>query len=1491
MMPTPPNRIPPPLSPVSALPNYSVISQNINSLSQYAITATGHARRRNIHKNIKHYSQQAQVICLQESHLRPYERSALKHILPNWFVQYNNEVPPTTTAPSTRTARNGVLTALSPAIISRYTPFVVPIPTDSTDIAGHVTIINLTPKTANSLPITYINAYLSSRSRSARLSQLQYILANVDPATHTVLCGDFNFIESPDDGSMTAHHLLNTAEQNSWEALLSKGNLVEVSQPTHTYFRFSQTTDTDLVSSRLDRFYVTHRPADFLVASPTAFIPNSPFNSLRLHRARNTTTPALARYQASPDHYPIALSFVSTATTGRRAPNVPQWLFASPLFCSEVQAAWDRSPPLNSFVAAEYFKTCIKQVARNVTHYKQTASSSNQIRVLSAAVALLRAITTNRHTSYMDALISRHSELEQCRIKDTSIVSYDLTSALITKLLMVPELTNATKLSSPPTVPTSHTTNMISFIKAQLPTDRRRLTHLIPYDIDDEIRDEDEPLHLHTLPVTEPVQMANMLARYWGKLWCPRNAQPSAETLATYLQNYTARVPNSHSPSFPNRSHQQVCPALDASWTELVHASIATSGDSSTGPDGIPFRAYRVFSHISTTFILDCIIDSASGIAPPIGFNIGRGYFIPKDDTFKPLSTRPIVVNNSENRLLASTIAAAITPAAQLIIHPSQKGFVEGRLGSDNIFDLTELYYSHLQQQRQLYTLQIDTRKAFDSIDHPFIFALLHHIGLPPWFALVVRFLLTNVFVSPVVSAHTNVLIPIGRGVKQGCPLSPLLFVLAYDPLLWRIDALRHPENGDDPIDLTDPTPFAFADDLAISSNSLTTIFTIMLLVNEFTTYSGLGVNEDKSRLAFTLPLSRAELAAIAASPWPRVVTTPTFTYLGVLIGRGVSTVDVFASTLRKLKTRARLYSPIIKSLPLHLRVTAVNVFLVSLFSYLIQFYLPGNEVVSHYHSIVRHLLIPFRATAFSLFHLFTSPRSSQYGLLTPVKDLWAVSIVTLANKFDLASFHGTTSTSIPNFPHLDSMRWNSMRISDHIAASARDLMNHYLRAPDNTIDTAAITMNNRDSRRTLYHKAIFHDTNHLITHPTAKGSLVQRLQRWGLGTPEDARRLTSRWCSMKHSLPPHYYTHHLLMIFWALPTAERIHACKTIVHSDPRDPPSYFSCFLCGFVALHAPADSLHHLYSGECPVASATRLHFFKRLQLPIPTTFSISHSLLVAPSPSPSLTKTRALHFNATLFFNLHLYSLRARLFKPLPHPPPLPTAINTLSTALVTEWNCSNWRKRLYNPISSSSHMVPRHFSTRPKSHPTMPPPQPHLPNAPLPPSESLTIYTDGSADPNPGPSGAGLVLFRDGALVESHSIPLGHGTNNTGELYAVGAALQRIEEILDSPPHPVYTHPTTARILTDSTFARGVTTLNWELSKNSRLQPLLKSVKARWRKVADRLTLHVDWVEAHTGIAGNELADVEAGKASAASTPADSANLTRGYTGLFIYQPP
>ena len=560
-------------------------------------------------------------------------------------------------------------------------------------------------------------------------------------------------------------------------------------------------------------------------------------------------------------------------------------------------------------------------------------------------------------------------------------------------------------------------------------------------------------------------------------------------------------------------------------------------------------------------------------------------------------------------------MAAVVTPAAQAIIHPSQKGFIAGRSGEDNVLGLTELFYSRLQHNQQLHVLQIDTRKAFDSIDHNFILTILPSVGFPDWLVSIVSFLLTDVFVTPVVSSHTSVLIPIHRGVKQGCPLSPLLFVLSYDPLLWAIHDSSILDLTTEP-NTNDPASFAFADDLAIASPSLQSIFLCMILIDTFSLFSGLGVNTDKSRLTSTKPLTRAEKLLLPNSPWKEVKFKKKIKYLGIYIGRGVSTEKVFEGPLRKLVARARLYSPIIKSLPLHLRIITVNVFLFTLFSYHIQFYMPGSAVVDRYNAIIGPLVGPFGGTALALVHLFASPKSGLYGLPTPLKNLWAWSISTLANKFDLPSLHNSTSYTIPGFEILDDPRWLSMRISVHIAGSARDMTNFFLRSREGVVVTDKLTQNSPTTRSTLYHKAINLDLSPVILHPTRSGSLCKRLQRWDLGTTADAERLRSRWVSPLITLPPHFHSHHLLMLFWALPTDERLSKCEGLSFSDPRPFPSFYSCYLCNTYSTHTPMDSIAHLYSGLCLVASSARSSFFKLLHLPDP--FSISHSLLISRPP---------------------------------------------------------------------------------------------------------------------------------------------------------------------------------------------------------------------------------------------------------------------------------
>ena len=64
-------------------------------------------------------------------------------------------------------------------------------------------------------------------------------------------------------------------------------------------------------------------------------------------------------------------------------------------------------------------------------------------------------------------------------------------------------------------------------------------------------------------------------------------------------------------------------------------------------------------------------------------------------------------------------------------------------------------------------------------------------IGLPPWVVNVVTGLMHEVKVTPVLGAAHATRIDIRRGVKQGCPLSPLLFAICYDSLLVGLDNFK----------------------------------------------------------------------------------------------------------------------------------------------------------------------------------------------------------------------------------------------------------------------------------------------------------------------------------------------------------------------------------------------------------------------------------------------------------------------------------------------------------------------------------------------------------------------------------------------------------------------------------------------------------------------------------------------------------------------------
>ena len=176
--------------------------------------------------------------------------------------------------------------------------------------------------------------------------------------------------------------------------------------------------------------------------------------------------------------------------------------------------------------------------------------------------------------------------------------------------------------------------------------------------------------------------------------------------------------------------------------------------------------------------------------------------------------------------------------------------------------------------------------------------------------------------VTPVLSSGpTGVWIDLDRGVRQGCPLSPLLFAIALDPLIERLRMVSGVRTC------------AFADDLAFSSRSVRNFTPVMNIIDSFAAVSGLGINTDKTAIISTKDIDLSDW--IGSSPWPDLVHADNITYLGVKMGRLVDTEQVFEVAFDKLTKRARSFYPLTRSLTVHKRILLVNIFLLPLLYYL----------------------------------------------------------------------------------------------------------------------------------------------------------------------------------------------------------------------------------------------------------------------------------------------------------------------------------------------------------------------------------------------------------------------------------------------------------------------------------------------------------------------------------------------------------------------------
>ncbi|KRZ67743.1 Retrovirus-related Pol polyprotein from type-2 retrotransposable element R2DM [Trichinella papuae] len=277
---------------------------------------------------------------------------------------------------------------------------------------------------------------------------------------------------------------------------------------------------------------------------------------------------------------------------------------------------------------------------------------------------------------------------------------------------------------------------------------------------------------------------------------------------------------------------------------------------SASGPDGVKVSHLRdigpqCLSKIFNTFLLERHI--------PQVLKDCRTTLIPKVDNPRPDAEdfRPITIGSCIYRLFSKIVTSRLSQLTPL--NPRQKAFRSGTDGAfDNITTVASLLKLARKTGKEINLACIDLAKAFDTVNHTSITRALHRHGVDSASIELVESMVgeaTTVIINSD-GTRSNV-IKFNRGVRQGDPISPLLFNLVLDELIDNLDQARCGFSITKEIQVS---CVAFADDITLVSGSREGMNNLLTITREFLGERGLGINHSKCKgIRFTkVPKSKS---------------------------------------------------------------------------------------------------------------------------------------------------------------------------------------------------------------------------------------------------------------------------------------------------------------------------------------------------------------------------------------------------------------------------------------------------------------------------------------------------------------------------------------------------------------------------------------------------------------------------------------------------------
>ena len=254
------------------------------------------------------------------------------------------------------------------------------------------------------------------------------------------------------------------------------------------------------------------------------------------------------------------------------------------------------------------------------------------------------------------------------------------------------------------------------------------------------------------------------------------SSKPKHDDIEKYLKSLNIGKKLSH-------EEKQICEGK-ISKEECKYAVENLKKNKSPGWDGLPPEFYQQFWEDIQDLILDSFNESfREGELSDTQKLSVLSLIFKKGNRDKLENYRPISLSNYDYKILAFVLAERLQKVVKSIISEDQTGYIRKRYIGNNLREVTDLIEYAEKIEIGGVILFLDFQKAFDSIEWEFLFESLKFYNFGDEFIRWIRTLYTEPVAVIKNNGWLSEKINLQRGIRQGCPVSALLFIIAVEIL------------------------------------------------------------------------------------------------------------------------------------------------------------------------------------------------------------------------------------------------------------------------------------------------------------------------------------------------------------------------------------------------------------------------------------------------------------------------------------------------------------------------------------------------------------------------------------------------------------------------------------------------------------------------------------------------------------------------------------